>query len=162
MTPRDFFPHVPDEMFDMWLAPLIQEIGWPFSDLNASLLGSRWELLLSQIPLSTWYQLNWELSKIEIVKIKSNFNVATLDGIESIINHCAFGLDTPVANLPNTKERFRAIADYIRIHKTIPKPVVLIYRSRRVEIMDGCHRFASLFHVGVPDDYKLPNWHPVL
>jgi len=27
MTPREFFPYMPDEVFEMWLAPFIQEIG---------------------------------------------------------------------------------------------------------------------------------------
>src|SRR4030095_4459549 len=31
MTPREFFPYMPDEVFEMWLAPFIQQIGWSFT-----------------------------------------------------------------------------------------------------------------------------------
>ena len=42
---------MPDAVFEMWLVPFIQQIGWPFSEVTDTLLGTRWDILLGAIPL---------------------------------------------------------------------------------------------------------------
>jgi hypothetical protein len=35
---------MPDAVFEMWLVPFIQQIGWPFSEVTDTLLGTRWDI----------------------------------------------------------------------------------------------------------------------
>jgi hypothetical protein len=160
MTPREFFPHMPDEVFEMWLAPFIQQIGWPFTKITDDLSGTRWSILLKDIPLHVWNQLIWSRVDVEFSKI--NFAAFNKLAFEDIIGHCVHGRSTATANLPNTKERFRACAEFIRVHQTIPKPIAVMSRNNKIEVIDGIHRIAALLHVGLPKGYRLPIWivHP--
>jgi len=160
MTPREFFPYMPDEVFEMWLAPFIQQIGWSFTKITDDLSGTRWNTLLRDIPLDVWNQLIWSRIDVEFTKIE--FAVFNKLAIEDIIGHCVHGRSTATANLPNTKERFRACAEFIRVHKTIPKPIAVMSRGKKIEVIDGNHRIAALLHVGLPKGYRLPIWmaHP--
>ena len=104
MTPREFFPTMPDEVFDMWLAPFIKQIGWPFSSLNDGLMETRWKYLLGNIPLSVWFSGKWH-------RVSININSAPVSGIcnlmvEEIISNCTTNAHTMSADLQNTKERF--------------------------------------------------------
>lgn len=158
MKPREFFPNMPDEMFDMWLAPFIEKIGWPFTDVNADLSGTRWDIFLGEIPLCVWNQLVWSRLDLEFTKL--DFDIFTKLAIESVIDHCVHDRSTGTENLQNTKERFSACAEFVRVHQTIPKPIVAIYENNKIKVMDGYHRIAALLHVGVPNGYKVPVWLP--
>jgi hypothetical protein len=148
------------KVFDMWLAPFIQEIGWSFTELSDDLSGTRWNVLLGGIRLYIWHQVIWSRLDVEFTKIE--FNPFTAVAIKSIIDHCVHNLSTGTANLQNTKERFRVCTEFVRAHQTIPKPIVGIARKSQLEVLDGNHRIAALLSVGVPKDYKLPIWiaHP--
>lgn len=158
MKPREFFPDMPDEVFDVWLAPFIEKIEWPFTDVNATLSGTRWNILFGEIPLCVWNQLVWTRLDLEFTKL--DFNFFTTLAIESIIDHCVHGLSTGTANIHDTQERFFACAEFVRVHQTIPKPIVAIYKNNKIEVMDGNHRIAALRHIGVPNGYRLPIWLP--
>jgi hypothetical protein len=160
MTPREFFPYMPDEVFEMWLAPFIQQIGWPFTKITDDLAGTRWSILLGDISLHVWNQLIWSRIDGEFTKIE--FSLASREAVQSIIRHCVHGVSTGTANLPNTKERFKACAEFVRVHKTIPKPIAVISRNQKIEVIDGIHRIVALLHVGLPKGYRLPIWmaHP--
>ena len=151
---------MPDEVFVMWLAPFIQEIGWPFTNISDGLAGTRWSILLRDIPLHDWNQLIWSRIDVEFTKIE--FAVFNRLAFEDNIGHCVHGHATATANLPNTKERFRACAEFIRGHETIPKPIAVMSRDKKIEVIDGNHRIAALLHVGLPKGYRLPIWiaHP--
>lgn len=105
MTPREFFPRMPDEAFDVWLAPLVAQVGWPFSEIGDPLTG-RWQHFLSNIPLNRWHAFTWQLREIELTQKAIAFSSLML--CDDIRNHCASGAQTMTANLENTKERFRA------------------------------------------------------
>jgi hypothetical protein len=160
MTPREFFRYMPDEVFEMWLAPFIQQIGWPFTEITDDLSGTRWSTLLRDIPLDVWNQLIWSRVDVEFSKI--DFAAFNRLAFEDIIGHCVHGRSTAAANLPNTKERFRTCAEFIRVHQTIPKPIAVMSRNNKIEVIDGIHRIAALLHVGLPKGYRLPIWivHP--
>ncbi|MGH7182066.1 MAG: hypothetical protein ACREJN_08825 [Nitrospiraceae bacterium] len=159
MKPREFFPNMPDEVFDMWLAPFIEKIGWPFTDVSADLSGTRWNILLGEIPLYVWNRLAW--SRVDLEFTKLDFTFCAELAIESIVDNCVHGLTTGTENLQNTKERFWACAEFIRVHQTIPKPIVAIYKNKKIEVMDGNHRIAALRHIGVPNGYWVPTWLPI-
>lgn len=160
MTPREFFPHMPDEVFDSWLAPFIDQIGWPFETLDADLSSSRWKYLLGLVPLPVWHGCTWSLETINIAAVQ--INPSSEWAYRSIIDHCTTGsLTTITANLQDTQERFRACTEYVRAHGTIPVPIIAIARNNMLEVMDGNHRLAALFHVGVSDPCWITAWMPL-
>jgi hypothetical protein len=160
MTPREFFPYMPDEVFEMWLEPFIQQFGWPFTKITDDLSGTGWSILLRDNSLHDWNQLIWSRLDVEFTKI--DFAIETREVIQSIIGHCVHGLPTRTANPQNTKERFTACTEFVRLHNTIPKPILVISRNNKIKVIDGNHRIAALLHVGMPKGYRLPIWiaHP--
>lgn len=159
MTPREFFPHMPDTVFESWLAPFIEQIGWSFESLDADLSSSRWKYLLGLIPLSVWHGCTWSLVKLNIAAVR--INPSSQWAYQSIIDHCTTGAFTAItANLQDTQERFRACTEYVRTNGTIPAPIVAIVRNNMLEVMDGNHRLAALFHVGVTDPCWIHAWVP--
>jgi hypothetical protein len=112
-------------------------------------------VLFCFLPGQQWSRLDVEFTRIE-------FGLASREAIQSIIRHCVHGVSTGTANLPNTKERFRAYAEFVRVHQTIPKPIAVMSRNQKIEVIDGNHRIAALLHVGLPKGYRLPIWiaHP--
>ena len=154
MSPREFFPKMPDEVFDMWLFPLIEHIGWPYSELSDDILGSRWEMLLGQIQLNRWHSFNWELR--HVVLTPNTLAHSSLMKINGIHDHCVRNAFTMEANLKNTKERFRACTEFFIANGRIPLPCVAIPRHGRLELVDGHHRLAALRKYGKFDIYAVP------
>ena len=158
MEPREFFPSMPDEVFDMWLAPFIAEIGWPFTEHNTDTTGTRWVNLLGETPLPQWMSCTWDLVDIDFRKIK--ISTSSQFALHAVIQFCTAGTHTEAANLANTKDRFRACADFIAANGRIPSPIVAIIRGEEFDIVDGNHRIAALAHVGPPKNYLIPAWVP--
>jgi hypothetical protein len=158
MRPQEFFTNMPEEVFNMWLAPFVEKIGWPFSDLTSDLSGTRWEILLGHIPLSDWYQSLWLRYDVDWDRIKLNF--FTKVTITAVLQHCANGRATGTETIENTKERFWSCVQFIEVHQEIPKPIIALLRNNEIEVVDGNHRIAALLHVGIPAGYRIPMWVP--
>jgi hypothetical protein len=154
VLPREFFPKMPDEAFNIWLAPLIDEIGWPFLQLDSDISGTRWETLLANITLDRWHAFDWELR--HVVFTPRTVAHSSLMKIDCIHDHCVRNAYTLTANLQNTKERFRACAEFFATHGRIPLPVVAIPRHGRLELVDGHHRIAALRKHGQLGIYPVP------
>jgi len=86
--------------------PFIQQIGWPFSEVTDTLLGTRWDILLGAIPLYIWHRVAWSRIEVELAEIK--FARYTLQAIDAVIDRCVRGLPTATTDLQDTEERFRA------------------------------------------------------
>ena len=154
-SPREFFPNMPDEAFDMWLAPLITRYGWPLLSIDAAVsIETKWGALLANIPLAFWHSSQWELRNIELTPKAFAFSSQML--VDSIVDHCTRGAYTMTANLGNTNQRFRALAEYVSINGRIPLPVVAVPRHGRFELVDGHHRIAAVFHCGIAATYRPP------
>ena len=159
MIPRKFFPNMPDEVFEMWLEPIAEDYGWPFQDSSDSIKGTKWSGIFGNYDLNFWTTIEW--SRIEIEIYPELFTDITCRHLIAIIDCCVESAFTITANLLDTKDRFRACAEFISTNGTIPKPIVAVVRSRKVEIVDGNHRIAALLHVGVTPGYKVPMWVPI-
>lgn len=158
MIPRQFFPNVPDEVFDMWLIPLAKDYGWPFENIHEETKDTKWYHTLGGLPLSFWHSAEWELTQRDLLSMP--FSFITKFVLRSLIEQYQSGSHTVVANLERTKERFGACADFIITNGIIPKPIIVLERNGAFEIVDGNHRVAALLHVGVPQNYKVPMWIP--
>ena len=148
---------MPDELFDKWLAPLIESQGWPFASIHDDIDSSHWKYYLgSEYTLEEWSQCTWELITIPF----NVFNIydSTRRTIQDIIISAVKDIETSVANLERTKERFWACASFYRKHGTIPFPVVVYQDFGFFRLIDGFHRIASVIHVGYSNDFTIPAW----
>lgn len=161
MIPRDFFPHMPDEVFDTWLAPLAEDYGWPFKKSQDCIKETKWFVIFGNYDLEFWTSVKWRIISTQLhPEIFAN---GTCFRLNSIIQFCTEGVPTFTANLQGTVERFRACTDFIRANRKLPRPIVAITRNRiEFEIIDGHHRIAALLHVGIPVGYEIPIWIPII
>lgn len=51
MKAERMFPLMPKQVFEQYLAPLIQDLGWPFLSLNESPINTAWERVLNGVSL---------------------------------------------------------------------------------------------------------------
>jgi len=148
---------MPDELFDKWLAPIIEAQGWPFISISDDLQASEWKNNLSiNHTLKQWSECEWELTHIELYS--ANFKHSTLQTVFDIITFAVKGIPTSTAHIERTKERFRACTSFYREHNTVPWPIVIYEFSHSIRVVDGFHRLAAIFHVGFPHELKIPVW----
>ena len=146
MVPREFFPTMPDEVFDMWIAPFIVRIGWPFTTLDDNIeLAPEWKYKLVRIPLAKWATGTWRLGKIN--GIANPFEAFQSLMLDQIISHCVHGKYTLGASSENAKERFDACASFIEANGFVPKPIACVAQYGVLKILDGNHRAAAFCHV---------------
>jgi len=156
MKPRDFFPNMPDEVFELWLAPLIEGKGWPFKSIEDDLQTTRWRYVLGlDYSLRQWAKCSWELMEIDLSQ--SSFTNGSISMVKAIIGHAVNNLPTETANVENTKERFSSCVSYIKEHGTIPKPIILTRVSDGFNVMDGNHRMAAIAFTK-PENIKILAW----
>lgn len=147
---------MPAELRDMWLGPIAEEYGWPFQSLDDSTQGTRWRYVLPKMTLREVSELVWVLERIDLAT--KPFTPGSLDAVKGLIQQHVLGLDTLYANLANTQERFRACASFIREHGDLPAPIAVIDTGAAYDLLDGNHRLAALFHVGLPPGFQAPAW----
>ena len=96
---------MPDELFNKWLAPIIEAQGWPFSSISDDLQASDWKFNLGiNHTLKQWTECEWEL--VEIPLIFANFKSFTLDTISDIISNAVKGIPTRTTDLIGGKTVF--------------------------------------------------------
>jgi hypothetical protein len=151
---------MPDEVFEMWIKPIVEGYGWPFETSSDETKGTKWYYVLARLPLTFWSDVKWMRFELEL----SGAPLSALSrmAIDSIIQGALTGCSTITANVTDSKQRFGACAAYVRAHGAIPKSIIGLMRVGSLEIVDGNHRLAALIHVGAPDGYKVPFWMPVL
>ncbi len=147
---------MPQEVFDLWIAPQLEAYGWAFTSDECSLKGTSWQDFFASRSLREWAVLEWRLVQVRLSR--QIFHPDTSWRIDGIIGHCVYGLNTDMANLDDTKERFRRCADFIRENGRLPAPVIGVPDFRGLELVDGHHRIAALFYVGIPTGFQIPVW----
>ncbi len=157
MKPREFFPNMPNEVFDTWLNPIIEEKGWPYSSLNDDLQATEWKYILGiNTSLMSWFKCRWVF--MELIAESLKLDKSNLAMIEAIVRHSAFGETTMAANIMDTQERFRACTAFFTEQGLIPRPVVLKRIDSGFYILDGHHRLAAVAHVGLSNNLLIPSW----
>ena len=144
---------MPDEVFDIWIAPLIKDYGWPFSKDSISSYGTKWQYFFP-VSFSFWRNIHWEFRKDIHDEL---FEGQTLRAIQDIIGNCALGLTTDMTNLCNTHERFRACTDFIRNNNRLPAPVIGFITTAGICIVDGAHRLSAMVHLQAIH-IEIPAW----
>jgi hypothetical protein len=154
--PKAFFPKMPADVFDQWIAPQIPVYGWPFSSIDCATTHTKWHRFFAGRTLAQWASFDFLLNELPYRTLM--FEDKTDWRIEGIFDHCSLGLQTQQANIYETVNRFRACAEFIHLNGRLPRPVIGFLNEGLIEIIDGHHRLAALRYIGVRPDFKVPIW----
>ena len=153
---RKFFPIMPDEVHELCLAPLVNIYGWPFSSLDDSTSGTRWERFFGRNSLRFWSSLKWERQCVPYTA--SILDQESLQRAQWISDHCGLGVLTPTAIIERTKERFWQCVPFVLLQQGFPKPLVTIKTDSGLHVVDGYHRLAAVLYVGSPPSFSFDAW----
>lgn len=140
-TVRALLPNMPDELFSLYMEPLIQEHGWPSCSPDSPEDMPWWQLFDCH-PFKTICQLSWV--RIEIPFSLEIFHPFSQQQIKGLLQVHLFGARTIYADIPNTESRFRRARNYIAGKSRVPVPVVLMRDPKGLRILDGNHRLAAM------------------
>ena len=149
---------MPDVVFNLWLVPLAEKKGWPFVEPTDDTSNTTWHDALGGLPLKTWVDVEWSMIEIE-PKIEL-FNPYGQLILRLMIDSLAQPVLQVRLKLESTEERLALCAEYIRQHGCLPAPIIVMRRNGWLDLVDGSHRMAALFHVGCPPQYRVPAWIP--
>jgi hypothetical protein len=138
---RKLLTNMPDELFSLYMEPLIEEYGWPFSSPDSP-TNMPWYQLFDGLPFKTICQLSWE--RQEMGFSFGLFHRYAQTQILGLLQTHILGINTYYSSIPNTEARFHRAHDYIARTGRMPVPVVLIQDPRGLRILDGNHRLAAM------------------
>ncbi len=138
---RELLANMPDELFGLYMEPLIKEYGWPFTSPESP-TNMPWWQLFDGLPFKTICQLSWE--RKEFPFSFGLFHRYARTQILGLISTHIFCINNEYSSIPNTEARFRRTRDFIARTGRMPVPVVLIQDPGGLRILDGNHRLAAM------------------
>jgi hypothetical protein len=139
---REILWRMPQEVFDLYVLPLIGEYGWPF-ETESSPHNENWLSVFDRYPLKIIANLIWERRDVPL--ILPLFHKDTKLRIQGIV--AAYSQGRNFAR--NSHQRYEGLLAYIRQHGVSPKPVVILNEGTKLRALDGNHRLAAAFTPGV-------------
>lgn len=162
MTPlehaQSMFPKMPQEVFDLWLRPLIGDDEWPFSSIYDGTKGTVWFQYFWGESIRMVAQLSWERKKLPLSI--SLFSPESALTINEIIEAHMRGIESPIAKIKNGKAResFHRSRKFIEQTGRLYTPVVLRGDFDDFQIVDGNHRIAAAFSLGLDESFLFDTW----
>lgn len=156
------FPNMPHEVFDTWLAPIIEHSGWPFVSVADPFPSVMWSDLFFQIPLAFWAQFRWRRHDGSLGT--TLFHPASMQLVGAIA-----GFDTGdpfqrahtkacVRSITNTAQRLSRATEYATMHQRTPGVLIGIQIGRSIRLVDGHHRVAGAFRAPNPNITTFTCW----
>jgi hypothetical protein len=136
---------MPNDVFLIWLAPLVSANGWPFRSISSPTAGTVWTQYFDGHSIKAISQLSWKRHPIPC--LFNSFVPICQDRIRWIIDAHTKGLKTPCANLKNGggKASFLRSRSFIARTGRLHTPAILIKQPGGYQIMDGNHRISAMF-----------------
>ena len=139
------FPGFPTEVFKTWLDDRIKQNGWPPS-------GIEWEGFLLGRSVREWQSFIWQRERLSITF--SDLSETANNTVRLLISAGALGQNNIMsAYIPNTKQRFASVLEYLKDQHCLPGTIVLLRSAGKFYIIEGNHRIAALLalpHLGSP------------
>jgi hypothetical protein len=142
---RKDLPNFPDEVLSDWLLPFVPNAGWPPAKSFEDRPMGRWADLLMGKPLTYWRGIQWS-------KVDRHVSAQQLDqpSIERVVNLALAAVRGDVnpwsVGIPNLKQRFDSVVEYILVHGSIPRSPTLVNTPLGLSIIDGNHRMAAYLY----------------
>jgi hypothetical protein len=146
---RASFPLMPAEVFEAWLAPLIQSDGWPFLSDEPFQIGNWSRYLLERTP-AEWAAFTWR--KTNQKKVPHSLHRLSLDRVSDLMRHGMHErmdpldkFDPPGAAIIDSKHRYFLARAVMMEIKRFPG-FVTAYQDAggKLTLVDGHHRLAAL------------------
>ena len=159
MAARECFPHMPDEVFDMWIQPHIDISGWPFRGDETVASDPAWAKYLCNLSPHFWGGVTWN-------RVSQAFVTVPLEErAKHIARHLAkLGrkfVETGIAEPTSVKDspqRVAALASVTNASGQFPKPLVCLVQRDRWLMMDGHHRLGAAFMLGMQEEIPFDCW----
>jgi hypothetical protein len=143
---KNTLPDFPDEVIETWLLPYAVSEGWPPVIGSDGVPLKRWEYLLMRMPWSEFQNLSWskvtkhisiyEFGRPSFLSLVQIYEAAILGGNNSMS-----------VSIPDLKQRFDSIVNYIRQNGKMPKaPILYLNDVKKYEIFDGNHRLSAYYY----------------
>ena len=156
-TARSIFRNMPDEVFDMWIAPLIGDHGWPFRSATDSTTGTHWHRYFAERGIQVIAQLRWNRREMPFASVR--FHPVSQSTIDALRRHHTFGIwNSQIAALKDSAERFTGFQKLVQRDGRIPAPCVLMCEALSYTILDGHHRIAALASMPSGESFTLDAW----
>lgn len=140
---RAMFPLMPAEVFEAWLAPLIAAQGWPFTNVDDSILVDDWSRILIERPLTEWASFEWAYESHD--EVNECLSSGSLGDVMQLMMH-----GTPMGSgaalvVRDSKDRYMRARDIMMEIKGFPG-FVTAYEDAggKLWVVDGHHRIAAL------------------
>ena len=157
---RRMLSNMPAEVFDVFIAPIVGDIGWPFRSPGdpVRLLSAEWLRILHPITLAGLCSAEWR--KTELFAYEYLFYKESLADIGAVIRNKS---EDVWACLGRDSEPCRAsLLHHERVAVTAGRfdaPVTLfVLGDNTFKVLDGNHRIASLFTTGLQDKIMIEAW----
>jgi hypothetical protein len=143
---KNTLPNFPEEVIETWLLPFAVSEGWPPKIDSDGIPLERWRYLLAKKRWSEIQNLSWskETKHISIQEIGSK----SLSSLIQIFEAVVLGQSNLMSmSIPDLKQRFENIVDYISQNGEMPNPPILyINDMNKYEVFDGNHRLSAYYY----------------
>jgi hypothetical protein len=133
-----WFPHLPEEVYEIWLKERIEGNGWPPK-------GGSWTSILAGKSSNFWHKLRWEKQELELAGLQ--FGSATQLTIKGLRLSLFFGVKNNYSGIYRSKERASDILNYIKRNSSLPGVMIFVLDQDVYDAVEGCHRLAVYFHL---------------
>jgi len=157
---KRLLPNMPDELFRLYMEPMIAQHGWPFYSLDSPTTMPWWRLFDCH-DVRTISDLRWERREFQFsIGIFHRYARTQIDGL--LAAH-VFGVNNEYSTIPNTTTRFYNARRYIAGSGRMPLPIVLMkdlndLRLAELRILDGNHRLAAMASLPNAADCVVDSW----
>jgi len=152
---KAIFKNMPDEVFEIYIAPLIKDLGWPYNSAN-DFVSRGWQEAFDNHQLNVIVELQWERGNTYFSSLK--FHPTSAKRLDWILEAHIDGRVTPCSNVRNGKQRLERNLAYIKRLRAMPSPVVFMNSHQGFRILDGNHRLAAALLVSRTIDTQIPYW----
>jgi len=148
---------MPDEVFQNFISPLIDDIGWPFTHENNLLYETGWQPILSPLALWQLCEMTWERKFIVLGEISLYEN--SKKDIDLVIRNKTDDLGLPGYDAERCRQSLLYHEKVTTSEHKFDTPVTLAFlKDQTYKILDGNHRIASLFTTNKKDSFSLEAW----
>ena len=132
---------MPNEVFDIYIAPIVRVYGWTFTNKHSPTSFSTWSGVFGKQSLETIANLDWKRREISLGG--SLFHPRSQKLIGILYGECVKG-KARITNVANSQARFDRIRSFVKRTGRLPAPVILMKSYSGLLILDGHHRIAAL------------------
>lgn len=147
---RAMFSKMPEEVFDLFLRPLIMtDMGWPYSSVNDTLMiGSPWCCVLHPFSLRQLAEMDWTLE--ECVLDQNTLVESCVQDLELVWQNYQGRLPRNTSyDYDDCRSRTQKQLDIIRESgKPSLIPVVAVDYNGKLKLFDGNHRIVAAWQSG--------------